>query len=125
MKKKAIIALSAAVVLVIASVLELNWQLWGYSRCTEPNDLVVKSADIADGRVRISGTTLNSAQKFQGYRVEYHGETMYVGLKYSIWFGKNGDFIIDEKASDDDSSKDISKIVIKGAKSEKQIMINK
>ena len=117
--KKIIIGICSILSIGVIIISVLYWQLFGYSRCINPSQIRITTVNVSDRIINISGTTISSALKYQGYRCEYKDNILYIGLKYSLFFGENGSFSITEKLPNNN----ISKVIIKNKNNETEYLI--
>lgn len=114
MKKVMKLLLIAAVILVMAFLTgRYGWKLFGFSACGSAG---IENVEVTDGQVRITGFYPGSfPQGFLGYHAEQVDSTLYVGFKFSGFFGifETGDFDITIPTSGT-----ITKIVVKSGEHE-------
>ena len=123
MRKQSVFLKVLAVLLIIILLLgsawvlgRYSWKLFGFSACSWAG---VEEVQVEAGRVRIVGFYPGSfPMGFLGYHAEQLDDTLYVGFRFSAWFGlfETGDFDITIPVEGE-----ITQVVLKDADNENVI----
>ncbi len=76
-------------VVLIYGVTQLGWKLFGFSQCTQAEEILIQSVEVGAGEALIIGRLEDDVRKenpqisFSGYTAKTEGDTLYIGVKYS------------------------------------------
>lgn len=114
--KKLIFTLILSFTLVFFIVFsKVAWKHLGFKMMTDPS-MVVCEVSEENNQIVIKGTTAKSIGTFEGYYKEVIGDTLFIGVHYSL-IGNNGAFYIKQNQV----LGKINKVVLKKGEIEKEI----
>ena len=95
-----------------------GWRLFGFRFCDAPGSLMIKSVEIEENAVHLSGSTCESAKRYDGFVCRVEGDTLYVGVKTGAFFAQSESDAFDLNIPTETA---IARVVLKGADEERVI----
>ena len=79
---------------IMSTIISIHgWKFWKFAKCENPNEAIyINNVYVTDESVYMSGGTVSSALKYNGYTCKMIGESLYVGVRYGLFEGNGSDF---------------------------------